>query len=212
MISRWLSVNRRETDIGQFRMSLLNEIAAGSSVKISRRRFMKVGAVVAMSSLSPCPCFAAIRAHLLPERRLAFHNAHTGESLETVYWADGKYLSPAIAEINYVLRDHRTNEIKSIDASLLDLLSTVAMKLDTRQPFHVVSGYRSPKTNALLRQCGRNVAKNSLHMQGQAADIRLPDIRLSLLRQTVADLKGGGVGYYPRSKFVHIDVGPVRYW
>ena len=193
-------------------MSLLNEIALAGSVKISRRRFMKVGALVAMSSLSPRPCFAAIRARLLPERRLALYNTHTGESLEAVYWADGEYLSPAIAEINYVLRDHRTNEIKSIDPSLLDLLCAVAMKLRTRQSFHVISGYRSPETNALLRQCSRNVAKNSLHMQGKAVDIQLPEIRLSLLRQTVADLKGGGVGYYPRSKFIHIDVGRVRYW
>jgi uncharacterized protein YcbK (DUF882 family) len=198
--------------MGQCGMSLLNEIAAVGSVKISRRRFMKVGALVAMSSLSPCPCFAAIRARLSPERKLAFYNTHTGESLETVYWADGEYLSPAIAEVNYVLRDHRTNEIKSIDPSLLDLLYAVAVKLRTRQPFHVISGYRSPKTNALLRRCSRNVAKNSLHMKGKAVDIQLPDIRLSFLRQTVADLKGGGVGYYPRSKFVHMDVGPVRYW
>ena len=198
--------------MGQFGMSLLNEIAAAGSVKVSRRRFMKVGAVVAMSSLSPCPCFAAIRARLSPERKLAFYNTHTGESLETVYWADGEYLSPAIAEVNYVLRDHRTNEIKSIDPSLLDLLYAVAMKLRTRQPFHVISGYRSPMTNARLRERCKGVAKNSLHMRGKAIDIRLPDDDLLELRRAARALGVGGVGYYPRSGFVHVDVGRVRYW
>jgi uncharacterized protein YcbK (DUF882 family) len=193
-------------------MSLLKQIALAGSVKIDRRHFIKVGALAAISSLSPCPCFAAVRDRLFPTKKLAFYNIHTEESLETVYWADGEYLSPAIAQINYVLRDHRTNEIKDIDPSLLDLLHTVAVKLRTRQPFHVISGYRSPETNARLHQHSRNVAKHSLHMKGQAADVRLPGTRLSFLRQTVANLKGGGVGYYPRSRFVHIDVGRVRYW
>ena len=193
-------------------MSLLNTIAEASSVKLSRRRFMKVSALAAMAGISPCPCFAALRGRLLSERKLAFFNTHTGESLEAVYWANGKYLSSAITKIDHILRDYRTNEIKPIDIKLLDLLSAVAMKFAIQQPFHIISGYRSPKTNAFLRQCGRGVAKNSLHMQGKAVDIRLPDVRLASLRQAAVNLKGGGVGYYPRSNFVHIDVGRIRYW
>jgi uncharacterized protein YcbK (DUF882 family) len=193
-------------------MSLLDKIAEAGSVKLSRRRFMKVSALAAMAGISPCPCFAALRGRLLSERKLAFFNPHTGESLEAVYWANGKYLSPAMTKIDHILRDYRTNEIKPIDFRLLDLLCDVAMKFESQQPFHIISGYRSPKTNAFLRQCGRGVAKNSLHIQGKAADIRLPDVRLASLRQAAVNLKGGGVGYYPRSNFVHIDVGRIRYW
>jgi uncharacterized protein YcbK (DUF882 family) len=193
-------------------MSLLNKIAEAGSVRLSRRGFMKVSALAAMAGISPCPCFAALRGRLLSERKLAFFNTHTGESLEAVYWANGKYLSPAMTKIDHILRDHRTNEIKPIDIRLLNLLSAVAMKFESQQPFHIISGYRSQKTNAFLRQCGRGVAKNSLHIQGKAADIRLPDVRLASLRQAAVNLKGGGVGYYPRSNFVHIDVGRIRYW
>jgi uncharacterized protein YcbK (DUF882 family) len=193
-------------------MSLLNRIAEAGSLKLTRRRFMKVSALAAMSGISPYPCSAALRGRLWSDRKLAFFNTHTGESLEAVYWENGKYLSPAITKIDHILRDHRTNEIKPIDIRLLDLLSAVAMKFEAQQPFHIISGYRSQETNAFLRQCGRDVARNSLHMQGKAADIRLPDVRLASLRQAAVNLKGGGVGYYPRSNFVHIDVGRIRYW
>jgi uncharacterized protein YcbK (DUF882 family) len=129
-----------------------------------------------------------------------------------VYCAKGRYLPGALADINHILRDHRTGEIKAIDIRLLDLLYALGLKLEDRGPFHVISGYRSPKTNAILRAHGQGVAKNSLHLQGKAVDIRLPGCDLSVLRHAAMNLKGGGVGYYPGPHFVHIDVGRVRHW
>jgi len=193
-------------------MSLLKKIAEAGAEKLTRRRFMKATVLAAMAGVFPCPCLAALRGRVSSERKLAFFNTHTGESLEAVYWANGKYLSPAMTKIDHILRDDRTNEIKPIDIRLLDLLFAMAVKFESQQPFHIISGYRSRETNALLRQCGGGVAKNSLHMQGKAVDIRMPDVRLASLRQAAVNLKGGGVGYYPRSNFVHIDVGRIRYW
>jgi uncharacterized protein YcbK (DUF882 family) len=129
-----------------------------------------------------------------------------------VYWADGRYLPGALADIDYILRDHRAGEIKPIDTRLLDLMCSLRANLEIRGPFHVISGYRSPETNALLRNRGQGVARNSLHLQGKAVDIRLPGCELSVLRRAAMKLKGGGVGYYPSPNFVHIDVGRVRHW
>ena len=180
--------------------------------QIGRRRFLRWGAVGLLSAVIPDRGFAAVRGSLTPEKDLAFHNIHTSEDLSVVYWARGKYLHEALTEVNYILRDYRTGEVKAIDARLLDLLYALAGKLGSRRPFHVISGYRSQKTNALLRAQGHGVAKRSLHIQGKAIDIRLPGCKLGVLRRAAVELKGGGVGYYPGPNFVHIDVGPVRYW
>ena len=179
---------------------------------LSRRHFLKVGVMAILASISPRLGFATMDEPPSPHKSLSFYETHTGESLETTYWAEGKYRSEALADINHILRDYRTGEAKAIDTRLLDLLFAIRLKVRTQQPFHVISGYRSPKTNALLRKCGRGVARNSLHMCGQAVDIRLPGCALTLLRRMAIDLKGGGVGYYPRPNFVHIDIGRVRYW
>ena len=122
------------------------------------------------------------------------------------------YLLEALADINNILRDHRTGEVRSIDTRLLDLLDAICKRLQSHQPFHIISGYRSAATNALLRKRGKGVARRSLHLEGKAVDIRLPGCDLSLLCHAAMSLKQGGVGYYRRSKFVHIDVGRVRYW
>jgi uncharacterized protein YcbK (DUF882 family) len=161
---------------------------------------------------APRPVFAAIRDSASLERSLSFYNPNTKEALDTVYWSNGNYLGKALADINYLMKDRFTGEIKPIDTRLLDLLYTIGMELKAQKPFHIISGYRSPKTNALLRKQGKGAAKNSYHMQGEAVDVRLPGYGLSSLRRTAYRLKAGGVGYYPRSGFVHIDVGPVRYW
>ena len=121
-------------------------------------------------------------------------------------------LNQALADIDHILRDHRTGEVKAIDTRLLDLAHAVGESLRDHGPFHVISGYRSPKTNALLRAGGNGVAGKSLHLQGKALDIRLPGTDLPVLHRAAVDLKGGGVGYYPGPNFVHIDVGRVRYW
>jgi uncharacterized protein YcbK (DUF882 family) len=140
------------------------------------------------------------------------YDLHTGERFDDVYWADGHYLPEALNRINYLLRDFRTNAVTEIDTALLDILNTLCARLDVNEPFHVVSGYRSPETNAMLRRQGRGVAKNSYHVRGKAVDIRLPGCDLSVVREAALQLKAGGVGYYPRSGFVHLDTGPTRRW
>jgi uncharacterized protein YcbK (DUF882 family) len=149
---------------------------------------------------------------LATERSLSLHNTHTGESLRVVYWVQGEYFPGALDDLNHILRDHRTGEIKPIDTQLLDLLHALSEKLCARNPFHIISGYRSQVTNDLLLRRGRGVDRNSLHIQGKAVDIHLPGCELPVLRETAIGLRGGGVGYYPRPNFVHVDIGPVRYW
>jgi len=165
-----------------------------------------------MSGLSSKSVFAAIEELTTTERSLSLYNPHTKESFNEVYWRKGKYVPDALKGINYLMRDFRAHDTKRIDTHLLDLLSAISIKLKPEKPFHVISGYRSPETNAKLRKRGKGAAKNSYHIQGKAVDIRLPGYRTSVLRQTAYKLKAGGIGYYPHQKFVHIDVGPIRYW
>ena len=156
---------------------------------------------------------AAQAAHAgAPIRRVAFHNLHTGESVNEVYWENGAYVPGALSQVNHVLRDFRTGQAHTIDPGLLNLLDALSARVGTRGPFHVISGYRSPQTNAMLRRVSPGVAHDSLHMKGLAIDIRLADVDLPRLHQAALSLRGGGVGYYPASDFVHVDVGPVRHW
>jgi uncharacterized protein YcbK (DUF882 family) len=179
---------------------------------VSRRAFLR-SALFAATAASMAPaCWAEMGAIARPERELSFYNLHTDETLKTCYWSQGSYVPDSLAAINHVLRDFRTNEIKPISPELLDLLFEVRQRLSSRQPFHVISAYRSPATNARLRQRSEGVAKNSLHMLGQAIDVRVPGLRLLHLRDVATALRRGGVGYYPASDFVHVDVGRVRYW
>jgi uncharacterized protein YcbK (DUF882 family) len=180
--------------------------------QIARRRFIQWGAAGLLSAVIPGRGLAAVREFRAQEKSLSFFNTHTNEELEVVYWSRGRYRKQALAQIDRILRDHRTGEIRAIDTQLLDLVHALAATLHERGPFHVISGYRSPKTNALLRAEGRGVARNSLHLDGKALDIRLPGCKLSVLRRAAMDLEAGGVGYYPGPNFVHVDVGRVRYW
>lgn len=175
----------------------------------ARRRFLKTCAMASLA-LAVRPAFAMAAA--VREKSLSFYNIHTGEKLRAVYWADGRYVEDGLAEIDYILRDHRRGEVHAIDRRLLDLLFDLHGLLDTRQPFHVISGYRSPATNRMLRAKSSGVAERSLHLVGRAIDIRVPGRRLTDLRRAAMQLGRGGVGYYPRSDFVHVDTGPVRYW
>jgi uncharacterized protein YcbK (DUF882 family) len=181
-------------------------------VDVDRRNFLKFGAQAAMGCLCHSPAIAAVDHFLSPKRKLSFYNTHTGEHLEIDYYIKGRYQPMALKNINYILRDHRTDEIKSIDTDLLNLLYVIRKKLNILEPFHIISGYRSPETNEYLHKMDNGVSKNSLHIYGKAIDFRLPDIRLPLLRRTAIALKAGGVGYYPRSDFIHIDVGRIRCW
>ncbi len=144
--------------------------------------------------------------------RLAFHNLHTGESLTAVYRDGGALVPDALDAVNHVLRDYRTGEVHPIDPRLLDLLAALSARVDTRSPIQVISGYRSPATNAMLHAHSDGVAKSSLHMKGLAIDIRLADVDLSRLHGAALSMTAGGVGYYPTSDFVHVDVGAVRRW
>jgi uncharacterized protein YcbK (DUF882 family) len=193
-------------------MDLINSPNRPKPAEMSRRHFIKMSALAALAVVSPMPCFAAPPEPGDEERILFLYNTHTEETLKAVYWIDGEYVPSALKDIDYILRDHRTGETIRMDRLLLDLLHTLAVNLDATHPFHVISGYRSPKTNAMLRKNGRGVAKRSYHMLGKAIDIRLPNCSLSLLRDAAMELKGGGVGFYPQSNFIHVDVGPVRCW
>ena len=145
-------------------------------------------------------------------RALSFYNAHTQEILSVDYYKHGAYLKKSLKRINYILRDHRSGQVHPIDIKLLDLLFVLSKDLKVSEPFQIISGYRSPDTNSMLRSRSKGVARKSLHMYGKAIDISLRDIPLRKLRHSAMDLKAGGVGYYPDSAFVHVDIGPVRYW
>jgi uncharacterized protein YcbK (DUF882 family) len=150
--------------------------------------------------------------HAPTERALGFYNTHTGESITTVYWAEGDYVHSGLEEIAVILRDHRSGDVHSIQKELLDLLYVLQMKVGCSNPYKVISGYRSPATNAKLRKHSTGVAKRSYHMQGKAIDIRLPGCDLDQLHRVALEVKAGGVGYYGASDFIHVDVGPVRRW
>jgi len=179
------------------------------STSFSRRSFMSYG-LAAGASLIAGPAWAAISQQ--PLRTIALANTHTGEKLRTVYWARGSYLRDGLAEINHVLRDHRTGDVHALHTDLIDLLYALRAMTETEQAFEVISGYRSPKTNAMLAKQSNGVAKKSLHMRGMAIDIRLPGVGLDRLRDAAKSLEAGGVGYYARSNFIHVDIGRVRYW
>jgi len=176
----------------------------------SRRRFLQLGfALTAGIAASPSAIANTLKQ---PDRKLSLLNLHTGESTDATYWADGEYQASELAAINSVLRDHRTGDIEAIDNNLIDLLNLLHSKVDSKQPFHVISGYRSPKSNAALRENSYGVAKKSFHMKGMAIDVRLPKCQLSTLHKAVVDLQIGGVGKYSKSDFLHLDTGHVRQW
>ena len=181
--------------------------------RIDRRNILKMGMVGVLGAVVPLmPARSAKAAANFASWRVAFRHAHTGESFSGVYRVGDKYLPEAFERLNYVLRDHRSHEVFPMDPRVIDLMSIVQQKMRADKPMHVLSGYRSPGTNAKLRRASSGVAKNSLHMYGQALDIRQPDAGSGKLRKVALGLKAGGVGYYPRSNFVHIDTGAVRSW
>ena len=145
-------------------------------------------------------------------RRLSMHSGRTGERLDTIYWIEGEYIPEALAEINRFMRDWRSDNVISIDRRTVDILAASHRLLDGETPYLLLSGYRSPQTNAMLRSRSRSVARNSLHMKGQAADIRLPNRSVAQISKAAIACSAGGVGKYSRSNFVHMDCGPVRVW
>jgi uncharacterized protein YcbK (DUF882 family) len=175
----------------------------------ARRRFLQTcfGATAALASPA---LWASL--HRTPERSLALKNLHTGEALRATFWVEGEYLKDELRAVARVLRDHRSGEVHRMDPKLLDILFALQHAVGVGGAFHVISGYRSPSSNEKLRASSSGVAKRSLHTRGKAIDIRLPGCRLSHLRTAALDLKAGGVGYYPKSDFIHVDTGKVRRW
>lgn len=145
-------------------------------------------------------------------RLLSFFNTHTGETFADAYWERGNYVPDAMAAINTVMRDHRSGEVHEIDPRLLDQLNALRVAVDTSSPFQIISGYRSPASNAQLAAASSGVATRSLHMDGRAIDIRVRGVELSRLRDAALAMNAGGVGYYESSNFIHVDTGRPRRW
>ncbi|MGR9088070.1 MAG: YcbK family protein [Gammaproteobacteria bacterium] len=180
----------------------------------SRRCFLKkmaYGSLWAMGSAEVAHAkmwdFSSYKA-----KALSFLNTHTGDSLKLTYFVQGRYLKDALDEINYLLRDFRTGDIHPIDPALLDQLHDLKQIFGFHKPFHIISGYRSPRTNAMLHRSSHGVSKRSLHMEGRAIDIRVEGLDSRVLRNAAVQMRRGGVGYYPRSNFVHLDTGKFRTW
>jgi uncharacterized protein YcbK (DUF882 family) len=179
---------------------------------ISRRSVLRGATLLGAAATLPGRGLAAAQSDGSSKRSLVLHNLHTDEHLEVTYWAWGAYRPDALAQIDWIMRDHHSDEVVAIDRGLVDLLHRVQAKLGGKRTFEVISGYRSPETNALLASVSEGVARKSLHIEGKAVDINIAGVRLSALRGAATALKAGGVGYYPQSGFVHVDVGRVRYW
>jgi uncharacterized protein YcbK (DUF882 family) len=145
-------------------------------------------------------------------RRLKMYSGRTGERIDTIYWVEGKYIKDAVKEINAFMRDWRTNDVINVDTRTVNIMAAAHNLMDVNEPYMLLSGYRSPKTNAMLRSRSRGVAKNSLHIKGQAADLRLGSRSVHQMAKAAAACRAGGVGRYSGSNFVHMDCGPVRQW
>jgi uncharacterized protein YcbK (DUF882 family) len=176
---------------------------------LGRRRFLvgSLGAAAAVLGASRAALAATVPAH-----RLSFYHIHTAEKLTVTYRENGVLIPGALKQINHYLRDFRTEQVHDIDVALLDALHDLYETFDGRGNFEVISGYRSPHTNAVLRHVTSGVAEHSLHIQGQAIDVRLTSAKTAALRDAAIARAAGGVGYYPKSNFVHIDTGAVRSW
>jgi uncharacterized protein YcbK (DUF882 family) len=178
---------------------------------VSRRHFLGMLASGALLAASPTKSAQAAFSRFA-YKKLSLEHHHTGESLEVVYYERGQYIKDALSEISHFLRDYHNNQTHFFDPALLDQLHDLKLLLGTQKPFHVVSGYRSPSTNAELRRHTAGVAKHSLHMEGKAVDIRVDGIGVRTIRDAALSLKRGGVGFYPGENFVHLDTGDIRTW
>jgi uncharacterized protein YcbK (DUF882 family) len=176
-----------------------------------QRRALLAGAAALVPLALAAPWGRARAAR--PERGLSFRHLHTGERLSVTYYAEGDYVAESLSEVDRLLRDFRTGEVHPIDPALLDILHDLTVAVERRgRTLDIISGYRSPKTNAMLRKRSSGVAKRSLHMQGRAIDVRLPGLDTARLRKAAVGMGRGGVGYYRKSDFVHLDTGRFRTW
>jgi uncharacterized protein YcbK (DUF882 family) len=187
---------------------------------LHRRAFLRASSVVALSAASSfaVPALAKVAAPAvigtkdIDCRTLVMNNIQNGEKLKSDYWVEGSYVPEELTHINKFLRDYRNNKVFPIDPKLLDLLHRIDAAVDARSGFEIICGYRSPETNEWLRKHSSGVAEHSLHLKGQAIDLCVPGRSLRKVHETALDLRLGGVGYYPKSDFIHVDTGRVRRW
>ena len=182
------------------------------SAKVSRRSLLgafAATAVIAAPTYSDAAGFLRGGGDI---RRIRMYSGRTGEKLDMIYWIEGEYIPDAVTEVWHFMRDWRTNDVKKIDLRTIDIMAAAHNLLDATEPYMLLSGYRSPKTNAMLRSRSRGVARNSLHVKGQAADLRLASRSVSQVARAAQACAAGGVGRYSGSNFVHMDCGPVRTW
>ena len=187
-------------------------MAGNSTSGFSRRALLGAFAATAVTA---APTFSNAAGFLRGSgdiRRIKMYSGRTGERIDMIYWIEGKYIKEAVKEVNYFMRDWRTNDVKNMDLRTIDIMSASHNLMNVSEPYMLLSGYRSPKTNAMLRSRSRGVAKNSLHMRGQAADLRLASRSVGQMARAAVACQGGGVGRYSGSNFVHMDCGVVRSW
>ena len=183
-----------------------------STTGVTRRGLLGAFAATAVTA---APTFANAAGFLRGAgdiRRIKMYSGRTGERIDMIYWIEGNYIGDAVNEVNHFMRDWRTNDVVKIDLRTVDIMAAAHNLLDVNEPYMLLSGYRSPKTNAMLRSRSGGVAKNSLHMRGQAADLRLSSRSVNQIAKAAAVCRGGGVGRYSGSNFVHMDCGTVRTW
>ena len=183
-----------------------------SSTSFSRRALLGAFAATALVSAPTYSKAAGLLRGSGDIRRIKMYSARTGEKIDMIYWVEGDYIKDAVHEVNHFMRDWRTGDVKNMDLRTIDIMAASLNLLDVNEPFMLLSGYRSPKTNAMLRSRSSGVAKNSLHLKGQAADLRLSSRSVSQIGRAAASCAAGGVGRYSGSNFVHMDCGPVRTW
>jgi len=184
-----------------------------NDAKTSRRRLL--GAFAGVAVISAAPVYANAAGFLRNAgdvRRISMRNTRTSETIDTIYWIEGDYISPALKEINHFMRDWRQDEVIAYDRRNIDILAAAHRLMETTEPFTLLSGYRSPKTNAMLRSNNRGVASNSYHIKGMAADVRLKSRSVAQMASAGSACNSGGVGKYNGSNFVHMDCGPIRTW
>ncbi len=182
------------------------------STGLSRRALLRA---FAATTIAAAPTYAKAFSFLKGAgdiRRVKMYAPHSGESIDTIYWIEGEYIPEVLNEINHFMRDWRVEQIHLMDPRNLDIIAATHRLLDTTEPYTLYSGYRSAATNAWLRAHSSGVAKHSLHIQGQAADLHMASRSVSQVRAAAESCKAGGVGHYYHSGFVHMDCGPVRTW
>lgn len=176
-----------------------------------RRQFLQQAASLGVAGLAASLISPAASA-AGEERTLRVYNIHTGEMVNSTFWADGRYIDEEIQALDYLARDHRANQTIALQRQLYQNMYQLQQLFSSHEPLYVISGYRAPKTNAGLRHASDGVAEHSLHMQGRAIDIRIPGVSHRHLHKAALAMASGGVGYYPKSGFIHIDTGRVRHW